>query len=66
MIGPKRPWGPEAIRLTDEQAGRRLKERRVTDHTAKLELARFLNLPKELLEGCGTGITLGSGTLWAH
>ena len=55
MIGPKRPWGPEVIRLIDEHVGRRLKERRLTLRIAKIELARFLNVPREVLEAYETG-----------
>ena len=55
MIGPKRPWGPEVIRLIDVHVGRRLKERRLTLRIAQIDLARFLNVPKELLEAYETG-----------
>ncbi len=37
---------------------------RVTICTTRLELDRFLNVPKEILEGYETGITLGGETVW--
>ena len=55
MIGATRPWGPEVIRLIDEHVGRRLKERRLTLRIAQLELARFLSVPREVLETYETG-----------
>ncbi len=66
MIGPKRPWGPEVIRLIDEHVGRRLRERRVTLRIAQIELARILNVPKEILEGYETGeVSIPAGDLYA-
>ncbi len=66
MIGPKRPWGPEVIRLIDEHVGRRLKERRLTLGITQLDLARFINVPKKVLEGYETGeVSIPAGDLYA-
>ncbi len=66
MIGPKRSWGPEVIRLIDEHVGRRLKERRLTLGITQLDLTRFLNLPKEILEAYETGeVTIPASNLYA-
>ncbi len=66
MIGPTRPWGPEVIRLIEEHVGRRLKERRLTLGITQLDLARFLNLPKEILEAYETGeVTIPASDLYA-
>ena len=66
MIGPKRPWGPEVMLLIDEHVGRRLRERRVTLRIARIELARILNVPKEILEGYETGeVSIPVGDLYA-
>ncbi len=66
MIGPKRPWGPEVIRLIEEHVGRRLKERRVTLGITRVDLARFLNVPKEILEAYETGeVTMPASDLYA-
>ena len=66
MIDPKRPWGPEVIRLIEEHVGRRLKERRLTLGITQLDLARFLNLPKEILEAYETGeVTIPASDLYA-
>ncbi len=54
MIGPTRPWGPEVIRLIDEHVGRRLKERRVTLRITRVDMERFLNVPKDILEAYET------------
>ncbi len=65
MISPKRPWGPEVIRLIDEHVGRRLKERRLTLRITPLDLARFLNVPKEILEAYETGeVTIPASDLY--
>ena len=65
MIGPKHPWGPEVIRLIDEHVGRRLKERRLTLRITRLYLARFLNVPKEILEAYETGgVTIPASDLY--
>ena len=50
MIGPKRPWGPEVIRFIDEHVGGRLKERRLTFRIAQMDMARLLDVPREVLE----------------
>ena len=55
MIGPRRPWGPEVIRLIDEHVGCRLKERRLTFRIAQMDMARLLNVPREVLEAYETG-----------
>lgn len=66
MISPKRPWGPEVIRLIDEHVGRRLKERRLTLCIAQMDMARFLNVPKEILEAYETGeVTIPASDLYA-
>ncbi len=66
MIGPKHPWGPEVIRLIDEHVGRRLKERRLTLCIAQMDMARFLNVPKEILEAYETGeVTIPASDLYA-
>ncbi len=65
MVGPKRPWGPEVLRLIDEHVGCRLKERRVTFHITQVELACFLDVPKEILVGYETGeVSIPAGDLY--
>lgn len=66
MIGPTRPWGPEVIRLIDEHVGGRLKERRLTFRIAQMEMARLLNVPKEVLKAYETGeVSIPAGDLYA-
>ena len=65
MNGPTRPWGPEVIRLIDEHVGRRLKERRVTLRITRVDMARFLNVPKDILEAYETGeVSIPAGDLY--
>ena len=65
MIGPTRPWGPEVIRLIDKHVGRRLKERRVTLRITRVDMARFLNVPKDILEAYETGeVSIPAGDLY--
>ncbi len=65
MIGPKRPWGPEVLRLIDEHVGRQLKERRLTIRITQLELAEILNVPKSLLEKYEAGeVSIPAGNLF--
>ena len=66
MIGPKRPWGPEVIRFIDEHVGGRLKERRLTFRIAQMDLARLLDVPREVLEAYETGeVSIPAGDLYA-
>jgi transcriptional regulator with XRE-family HTH domain len=54
------------MRLIDEHVGRRLRERRVTLRITQIELARILNVPKEILEGYETGkVSIPAGDLYA-
>lgn len=65
MISPKRPWGPDVIRLIDEHVGRRLKERRLTLRIAQVDMVRLLNVPREVLETYETGeISIPVGDLY--
>ena len=66
MIRPKRPWGPEVIRLIDQHIGNRLKERRLTFRIAQMDMARLLNVPREVLEAYETGeVSIPVGDLYA-